>query len=387
KRFKDAQEALRLAKNLWPEAPDMPQVDNGISEAGRGLTEAACAEVLANAKLKLAQKEWDGAERSFREALALKKEDAAAAKGLEETALGRAAEALQSAQAARATADGDARNPERWAAARAAARTALDLARGDKSLAQKLYDDAGAKEAEARAWGESEKFAAEARARAGQKRWEAAALALNKALAAAKRADLAELKDQVDNEIARAKGLAAWDGNLKTLSYKGREIVAGARGAEVAEWPLLGHFSMLKPIFIADPLPLWCQTQEGYVIFDKVKKRSLGIYVIFTTAKNQANGEKTDWVGEIVPAGAMWQGDFVKFRQYDKIGGGSEALYYTMGRDFPMFLQGDGSIIVQENYWGNVRFLSKEHAVTDEMARRIIDEHDLHYREKSDETR
>jgi serine/threonine-protein kinase len=382
KQFQQAKEALTAARNAWPESPDAPQVEKCLADAERGLADIRYREALRSAEAQRALRQWDEAERLFKQALDEKAGDTAATKGLELAVQGRAADALQQARAARDAAVAEPRNAQRWADAKTAARRALDLARGDKAEPQKLNDEVDAGETASRGLVESDRHAAEARTLAQQQQWEAAGAALEKALAAAPRSDLTELQAQVANEIAKSKGLAHWDGDVKTLSYKGREFVVGARGAALKEWPLLGHMAMPAPIFADQVIPTMSQSQDAYVIFEKTKQRFLAMNVIFTTSKNPANGEKCDWVGEITPGGRFWQGELTRFRQYDKIGGGSGAPYHAMGRDFPVFVNGDGSAVVQENYFGNVKFEAKERDVSDEMAKRIIDAYDKHFRKK-----
>ncbi len=176
---------------------------------------------------------------------------------------------------------------------------------------------------------------------------------------------------------------AEWKDDLKIVSYRGREYIVGARNDKAREFPLVGRRTLHATVYSADTYPMTLQAQETFVIFDKSRQVTL-VYNIVTCLKGKdtENSEKTDWVGEIQPAGEHYQGDIMLFRKYDKKGPAMKAPYYSMGRDFPIGLNGEGGVTVQYNYLGDVNLDLAAREVSDEMVQRIVDDHDKHYKKQ-----
>lgn len=176
-----------------------------------------------------------------------------------------------------------------------------------------------------------------------------------------------------------------WDGDLKTLQYKGHTFIVGVRGNAVADYPLIGSRKLNKPSYSAEAFPMTIQEQSTFVLYDKTGKKFI-VYNIATCLKGKdtENSEKTDWVGELKKSADHWEADIIVFRKYDKKGPGMRAPYYSMGRSFPFFVQDDGSCIAQYNYFGNLKLELVSREVADEMLQRIIDDHDKHYHERED---
>ena len=176
---------------------------------------------------------------------------------------------------------------------------------------------------------------------------------------------------------------AEWKGDLKIVSYRGREFVVGARNDAVKDYPLVGRRTLHASVYSADTYPMTLQAQETCVIADKSRKALL-VYNIVTCLKGKdaENSEKTDWVGEITPAGETYSGDIMLFRKYDKKGPAMKAPYYSMGRNFPIGLNSEGGVTVQYNYLGDVKLDLAEREVSDEMVQRIVDDHDKNYKKQ-----
>ena len=176
---------------------------------------------------------------------------------------------------------------------------------------------------------------------------------------------------------------AEWKGDLKVVSYHGREYIVGTRNDAAKEYPLVGRRTLHATVYSADTYPMTLQSQETFVIVDTSRKATL-VYNIVTCLKGKdaENSEKTDWVGEIESAGEHYRGDIMLFRKYDKKGPAMKAPYYSMGRDFPIGLNGEGGVTVQYNYLGDVNLDLAAREVSDEMVQRIVDDHDKHYKKQ-----
>ena len=176
---------------------------------------------------------------------------------------------------------------------------------------------------------------------------------------------------------------AEWKGDLKVVSYRGREFIVGTRNDKAGEFPLVGTRTLHATVYSADTYPMTLQAQETFVIVDKSRGATL-VYNIVTCLKGKdaGNSEKTDWVGEILRSGEHYSGDIMLFRKYDKKGPAMKAPYYTMGRDFPIGLNNEGGVTVQYNYLGDVNLDLSAREVSDEMVQRIVDDHDKHYKKQ-----
>ncbi|HLX60401.1 MAG TPA: hypothetical protein VKX17_03875 [Planctomycetota bacterium] len=176
---------------------------------------------------------------------------------------------------------------------------------------------------------------------------------------------------------------AQWDGDYKILKYKEREFIVGTKGDASSKIPMVGTRTLAEPKYADAVFPMTLSAQESYVIFDKTKKKVIVLNVVTCLkGRDTANSEKTDWVGEAIPASGKYNGDFLMIRKYDQQGPKMKAPYYSMGRDFPVFLHADHSCTVQYNYFGNVKIKLTAHEVADELLKKIVDDHDKYYRPK-----
>lgn len=179
---------------------------------------------------------------------------------------------------------------------------------------------------------------------------------------------------------------AQWEGDYKILRYKSREFVVGVRGAAANALPIIGTRTLAESKFADSVFPMTLAAQEGYVIFDRTRKKIIVFNVVTCLkGKDATNSEKSDWVGEATPASGKYKGDMLMFNKHDLQGPKMKVPYYSMGRDFPIILHPDHACTVQFNYFGNVKLNLGGQEVADEMAQKIVDEHDKNYRPKSEE--
>ena len=179
---------------------------------------------------------------------------------------------------------------------------------------------------------------------------------------------------------------ANWDGDYKILKYKEREFIVGTKEEASKKMPIVGTRTLAEPKYADSVFPMTLAAQESYVIFDKTKKKVI-VFNVVTCLKDKdaGNSEKTNWVGEAIPASDKYKGDLLMIRKYDKQGPGMKAPYYSMGRDFPIYLHANHSCTVQYNYFGNVKINLTAHEVADELLKKIIDDHDKNYRPKAED--
>ena len=69
-------------------------------------------------------------------------------------------------------------------------------------------------------------------------------------------------------------------------------------------------------------------------------------------------------------------------RHYDKKGAGMKAPYYSMGRDYPIFVKPNGDCDIDYDYFGRLHLKFVSHEVKDEMLPKIIEDFDTKYHER-----
>ena len=195
-----------------------------------------------------------------------------------------------------------------------------------------------------------------------------------------------EAKEVAPDKATDEKLTAQWDGDYKILKYKNREFVVGTKDDASKKMPIVGTRTLAEPKYADAVFPMTLSAQDSYVIFDRTNKKVI-VFNIVTCLKGKdaAVSEKTDWVGEAIPASGKYKGDFIMIRKYDPQGPPMKAPYYSMGRDFPVFVHADHSCTVQYNYFGNVKINLASHEVADDVLKKIIDDHDKNYRPKADD--
>lgn len=176
-----------------------------------------------------------------------------------------------------------------------------------------------------------------------------------------------------------------WRGDTRVLRYKERDYIIGVRNASTDEFPLVGARKLHESSYADQVYPMTIQEQDTFVIYDPKRKVSLILNVATCLkGKDTATSEKTDWIGEVTPSGEHWEGDILFIRKYDPKGEAMRAPYFSMGRAYPISVGKDGQVTVQYDYFGNLKLDLVGLEVSDETARRIIDEHAKHYRKKED---
>jgi hypothetical protein len=178
---------------------------------------------------------------------------------------------------------------------------------------------------------------------------------------------------------------AEWVGNYKILKYKGREFIAGVRNGADAEFPLVGTRILSAPVYANAATPMTIQSQDSYVVYDKTKQKLIVYNIaVCLKGKDESNSEKTDWVGAIVARQDQWAGDIIFLRKYDKKGPGIKAPYFSMGRDYPISCKADGTVDIDYDYFGRLKLNLASREVKNEVLKKIIDDFDAKYREKSE---
>ena len=185
---------------------------------------------------------------------------------------------------------------------------------------------------------------------------------------------------------AMASQKAEWSGDEKIFKYQGREFIVGVRNAAEKAYPLIGSRVLKEPVFADGAVPLTIQAQDCYIIYDKSKKQT----IVFNIAeclkgRDATNSEKTDWAGRIIPFADHWTGDIMMLRKYDKKGPVMKAPYYSMGRDFPMTVNTDGSCVIEYNFFGKLTMNLAAREVKDELLAKIVDDFDKNYKERAPE--
>jgi len=176
---------------------------------------------------------------------------------------------------------------------------------------------------------------------------------------------------------------ATWSGNFKIATYKDREFITGVRNGADAEYPLVGSRVLSAPAFSNAGVPMTIQSQDTFIIYDKKKMKSIVYNIAYCLkGKDEENSEKTDWVGCINAGGAHWTGDIIFLRKYDQKGTGAKAPYYSMGRDYPIYIKSDGSCDIDYDYFGRLRLNLVSREVKDSVLKKIIDDFDAKYHER-----
>jgi hypothetical protein len=174
---------------------------------------------------------------------------------------------------------------------------------------------------------------------------------------------------------------AQWEGDYKILKYKNREFVVGTKDDASKKIPMVGTRTLAASKFADAIFPMTLSAQESYVIYDRTQKKTI-VFNVVTCLKGQdaANSEKTDWVGEANPASGKYDGNLSMIRKYDRQGPPLKAPYAAMGHDFPIYIHADHSCTVQYEYFGGVKLTLTQHEVPDALLKKIVDDHDSHFR-------
>ena len=76
------------------------------------------------------------------------------------------------------------------------------------------------------------------------------------------------------------KIIASWNGDYKSVKYKGREFIVGVRGDAAKEYPLVGSRAMTESAYAESVFPMTIESQDSHVIYDKTQKR----FIVFNVA-------------------------------------------------------------------------------------------------------
>lgn len=181
---------------------------------------------------------------------------------------------------------------------------------------------------------------------------------------------------------------AQWSGDHKIAKYKDREFITGVRNGAETEFPLVGTRILAASAYANSASPMTIQSQDTYVLYDKTKKKLIVYNIaVCLKGKDESSSEKTDWVGCITQGPNQWAGDIIFLRKYDAKGAALKAPYYSMGRDYPIFIKSDGSCDIDYDYFGRLHLNLVSREVKDEVLKKIIDDFDAKYHEREPDQR
>jgi hypothetical protein len=175
---------------------------------------------------------------------------------------------------------------------------------------------------------------------------------------------------------AKAHGESIWEGDVKMLRWKDRDLVVGAKGAALQKYPWVGYSESTGTV------TWWwvkVRTWKIWMLYDTTNKEYLSLEQLYAeNDKAAAKHETNDRIAKMVTEKQKNIYKGYRVRQYGKENGGSGAMYYNEF-DYETTQGEKAGKYIFHHPLAKIEMELKAREIPDEYAKKVITDHEAYW--------